>query len=86
MVRRMDRQGEVLMWCRKSAGYARQRVGPKLMNCCKPEQVGTQEHGQKVENVSRSLKTAGSLPRKQGIERLKDKKNDHKKRTQKIVE
>ena len=33
MVRRMD-----------SAGYARHKMGPKLMNCGKPEQVGTKEH------------------------------------------
>ena len=43
MVRRMDRQGEVLIWCRKCSGFARQRMGPKLMNCCKPEQMGTKE-------------------------------------------
>ena len=29
-VRRMDRQEEVLIWCRKCSGYARQRMGPKL--------------------------------------------------------
>ena len=29
LVRRIDRQGEVLIWCRKSSGYARQRKGPK---------------------------------------------------------
>ena len=34
LVRRMDRQGEVLIWYRKSSGYARQRMGPKVMNCC----------------------------------------------------
>ena len=28
LVRRMDRQGEVLIWCRKCSGYARQRMGP----------------------------------------------------------
>ena len=26
LVRRMDRQGEVLIWCRKFSGYARQRI------------------------------------------------------------
>ena len=41
MVRRLDRQGEVLIWCRKCSGSARQRMGPQLVNCCKPEQVGT---------------------------------------------
>ena len=45
MVRRVDRQGEIIVWCRKCSGYARQRMGPKLMNCCKTEQVGTKEHG-----------------------------------------
>ena len=35
-VRRVDRKGEVLIWCREYSGYARQGVGPKLMNCCKP--------------------------------------------------
>ena len=45
LVRRLDGQGEVLIWCRKCSGYARQRVGPKWMNCCKPEQAGTKEHG-----------------------------------------
>ena len=27
LVRRMDRQGEVLRWCRRCLGYARQRMG-----------------------------------------------------------
>ena len=44
MVRRVDRQGEVLIWYRKCSGYARQRVGPKLMNCCKPKKFGTKEN------------------------------------------
>ena len=45
LVRRMDRQGEVLIWCRKCSEHARQRVEPKLMDCCRPEQVGTKESG-----------------------------------------
>ena len=45
LVRRMDRQGEVLIWRRKCSAYVRQRMGPKLMNCCKPEQMGTKEYG-----------------------------------------
>ena len=43
MARRMDRQGELLIWCRKCSGYARQRMGPKLMNHCQPEKVGTKD-------------------------------------------
>ena len=42
---RLDRQGEVLIWCRKCSGNARQRMGPKLRKYCKPEQVGTREYG-----------------------------------------
>ena len=37
MMRRMDRHGDVLIWCRKCSGYARQRMEAKLMNCCKPD-------------------------------------------------
>ena len=44
-VRRIDRQGEVLIWCRKCSGYARQGMGQKLINCCKPEQTDKKEHG-----------------------------------------
>ena len=33
----MDKQGEVLIWCRKCSGYAWARMGPKLMNCCRPD-------------------------------------------------
>ena len=49
--RRVDMQREVLIWCRKCSHYARQRVGPQLMNCCKPEQVGTQEHGKMLKRI-----------------------------------
>ena len=39
----VERQGKVLIWCRKCSGYERQRMVPMLLNCCKPEQVGTKE-------------------------------------------
>ena len=45
LVRKVDRQGEVLIWCRKCSGCARQRMGPKLLTCCKPEQVSTKVPG-----------------------------------------
>ena len=51
ILRRMDKQGEVLIWYRKCSGYARQRMGPKLMNCCKREQSGTKEHGKMSKRV-----------------------------------
>ena len=31
LVRRVDRQGQVLIWCKRCSGYARQKMGPKLM-------------------------------------------------------
>ena len=45
LVRRMDRQGEVLIWRRRCSGHARQRMEPKLMQCCRPEQVENKEYG-----------------------------------------
>ena len=50
LVRRMDRQGEVSIWCSKCSGYARQRMGPKLVTCCRPEQMGTKEFGKMMKN------------------------------------
>ena len=44
-------KGEILIWCRKCSGYARQRMGPKLMNCCEPEQVGTKEYGKMSKRI-----------------------------------
>ena len=44
-------QGEVLIWCRKCSGYARQRMGPELMNCCGPEQMGTKEFGKLLKRI-----------------------------------
>ena len=51
LVRRMDRQGEVLTWCRKCSGFAWQRMGPKLMNRFKTEQMGTKEHGKMLKRI-----------------------------------
>ena len=50
-VRRMDRQGEVLFWCRKCSGHSRQRMGPTLMDGCKLEQLGTKEHGKMLKRI-----------------------------------
>ena len=51
LVRRLNKQGEILIWCRKCSGHARQKMGPQLMNCCKPEQVGTKEHGKMLKRI-----------------------------------
>ena len=50
-VGRMHRQGEVLIWCRKCSGYGRQRMGAKLVNCCRPEQMGTKEFGKMMKRI-----------------------------------
>ena len=51
MVRKTDRQGEVLIWRRECSGYERQRMGPKLMNCCRPERMGTKEYGKMLKRI-----------------------------------
>ena len=53
-----DRQEEVLTWCRKCSGYARQRMGPKLINGCMPEQMGTKEFGKILKRIQ-TLKDGG---------------------------
>ena len=39
------------IWCRKCSGNARQRMGPKMVNCCRPEQLGTKEFGKTMKRV-----------------------------------
>ena len=51
LVRRMDRQVEVSIWRRKCSGFSRQRLGPKLVNCCKPEQMGINEFGKMMKRI-----------------------------------
>ena len=74
LVRRVDRQGETLIWCRKCSGYARQRMGPQLLNCCRPEQVGTKEHGKMIKRIQ--ILEDGRVPAKEA----KDWKIEGKKR------
>ena len=62
-VRRMDRQAGVLIWCRKCSGCARQKLGPELMNCCKPEQVGTKQYGKMLKRIQ--VLEEGSVPAKE---------------------
>ena len=75
MVRRMDRQAEVLTWCRKSSGYARQRMRPKLMNRCTPAKVGTREFGEMLKRIH-VLEEAKFLVRKRENGKLKDEKEE----------
>ena len=69
LVRRIDRQGEVLIWCRKCSGYARQRMGPKHMNCCRLEQMDTKEFGKMVKRIH--ILEEGRVPAKEVEEAVK---------------
>ena len=62
------------MWCRKCSGYARQRMGPKLLNYCRPEQVGTKEHGKMMKRIQ--ILEDGRVPAREA----KDWKIEGKKR------
>ena len=77
-MRRVDRQGEVLIWCRKCSGYARHRMEPKLMNCCKPDNTGTKECGTILKRIQ--VLKEGRIPAKEArgkkIERQKEGLSD----------
>ena len=85
LVRRMDRQGEVLIWCRRCSGYARQRMGPKLVNCCKPEQMGTKEFGKMMKIIQ--ILEEGRVPAKETKNwRIEgEKKNTTRKEYQRLL-
>ena len=70
-MRRVDRQGEVLIWCRKCSGCARQ--SDELLQAAAS---GHQRVRQNVETNFRFSKTAGSLPKRQKTVRLNDKRGE----------
>ena len=63
LVRRVDRLVEVLISCRTCSGYARQRMGPTLMSCCRPEQVNTKEYGKVLKRIQ--ILEDGRVPAKE---------------------
>ena len=63
----------------KCSGYARQRMGPKLMNCCKSEKVDAQEDGNMLKKF-RFLKKAEFLLTKKGVGKLTDKRKGSQER------
>ena len=48
MVRRVDRNGEALVWCRKCSGHARHRLGPKLDDLLLAGEDGQKEYGKMI--------------------------------------
>ena len=80
LVRRMDRQGQVQIWCRTCSGYARPRMGPKLMNCCKPGQMGTKEFGKMLKLIQQVFED-GRVPAKEARSwRIKGQKRKNTKK------
>ena len=59
------------------SGYARQRIGPKLLNCCRPEPMGTQEYDRMLKRIQ-VLEDGRSQQRMQEAGGTKEK--NHKKR------
>ena len=51
-VRGENRHGEALIWCRRCSGCALRRLGPQLVNQCKPEKTDTKDHGQMLQRNS----------------------------------
>ena len=84
LVRRADRQGEVLIWCRKCSVHARQRMGPKLVDCCKLEHVDTTDHGKMLKRIP--FLEDGIAPAKEANNwRIEGKRENYKEGMQKTV-
>ena len=52
-------------------------MGPKSMNCCMPEQLGTKEYGKMLKRIQ-VLEDGRVLPKEQEIGRLWTKGKNHK--------
>ena len=62
-------------------------MGPKLVNCCKPEQVGTKEHGKMLKRIQ--VLEDGRVHAKEANNRKiegRNKEDNYNKGMQKIVE
>ena len=55
-------------------------MGPKLVNCCKPEQMGTKGYGKMLKMIQ--VLEAGSRQRRQGAGGLKDKREELREKTE----
>ena len=56
-------QDEILTYKGECSGYARVRMAPKLMNCCKPEPMGTQGYGKMLKRIQ--VLKDGGVPAKE---------------------
>ena len=55
IARREDPTDETLVWCRKCSGYAWRRLGPKLVNRCRPEKQDTIEQGHMLKTIKEGI-------------------------------
>ena len=60
MVKRVDPNGETLVWCRKCSGCTRCRLKAKLMNRCRPEKKATKEYGNVFSKNSQTRRRKGT--------------------------
>ena len=83
MVRRVDRNGQASVWCRKCSGCARQRLGPKIDESMQAAENGrcatnargwTNEGrkekgspGRKAERLREEFEVAGFMAQKKGF-------------------
>ena len=74
MVRRVARNGEGSIWCRKCSGYGRQRMGPKQVNFCKLEQVGTKDFCKMLKTIQTLEEGRESQRKRQRIGELRGRK------------
>ena len=73
-VRKLDRQGDLLIWCRKMHGLCEAKDGTQVDELLQAGESGHKRIRQDAKNESRFLKMAGSLPRRQETGRLKGQK------------
>ena len=78
VVRRVDPDGEALVWCRKRTCHARCRLGPKLMGRCRPEKKDTKEDWDNVEKNLQTWRRRCAGQKRERIESRGRKKKSHR--------
>ena len=79
LVRRMDRQEEVLIWCKLCSGYARQRMGPKACELLKTGTNGHQRIWQNDEKNQNSRRMKSPSQRGKELENRGRKEKNYEK-------
>ena len=77
MVRRVDPNGESLVWCKKCSGHARCRLGPNL-NTAAGQKTRTRQITKHVENNLQTRRGKGARQKRERMEIRRGKKKGHK--------